>query len=74
MYVLGNFRVFFFPGLCVVNRISVKADDELTETINIIASLSRESSLHLLVKIGSPMGTKTKPGGGFASSTTYTKG
>lgn len=42
----------------------------LTETINIIASLFRERSLHIFVKSGSPTGTNAKPGGGLVSFVT----
>lgn len=38
--------------------------------MNIMASLSLESSLHALVKVGSPMGTNLNPGGGFESFVT----
>ena len=38
-----------------------------TETMKIIASFSRDSSLHAVVSWGFPVGTKSKPGGGFLS-------
>jgi hypothetical protein len=35
-----------------------------TVTMKIMASCSRESSLHAMVRAGFPMGTNSKPGGG----------
>ena len=38
-----------------------------TETMNIMASCSLDSSLHAAVSSGFPVATKSKPGGGFLS-------
>jgi hypothetical protein len=42
-----------------------------TETMKIIASFSRDNSLHAVVSWGFPVGTKSKPGGGFLSEVTW---
>ena len=41
-----------------------------TETIKIMASRAREISLHAFVRVGLPIGTKAKPGGGLESFVT----
>lgn len=44
---------------------------KLTETMNIIASFSRDISLHSVVSSGVPLGTNVKPGGGSLSTEIY---
>ena len=41
---------------------------KLTETMKIMASFSRDISLHRVVSSGLPMGTNAKPGGGSLST------
>ena len=50
--------------MCALRR------NRLTETMNIMAPLSLESSLQAFVKAGCPTGTNLKPGGGLESSVT----
>lgn len=47
--------------------IDERGKDVHTETTNIIAPRSLESSLHAFVMTGSPNGTNANPGGGFGS-------
>jgi hypothetical protein len=73
MDVFGNLGIFFFHGLRLnISKVRDETYDKKnhTETINIMASFSLESSLHALVNIGSPIGTNTKPGGGSESFVT----
>ena len=62
---LVSFPPFLF-GL-FLPRLSQERRTLHTETMNIMASCSRDSSLHAVVSSGFPVATNSKPGGGFLS-------